>query len=229
MVYGAMFLYPDGINPHLILLAICITGLIVGFAGIRWAVGPDPDKEPSFWRYRQADKVRWLSNVKWPMPGWIATRLAIAVAAGVLVFVFAPRLLRVFVYAVANAPWLWFVAIGLASAGTLWILRIARADPEADAIMDLNEFMAKSNARARRGRRIAREIFGGAVFAPLLAAFLFVGAPNGPTAMFANPGPISLIVPGIGILGLVIGLLWMVRILRAHHEPEAKGWRYRDS
>ena len=46
--------------------------------------------------------------------------------------------------------------------------------------------------------------------------------------MFADPGPISLIVPGIGILGLVIGLVWMVRILRAHQEPEPKGWRYRD-
>ena len=64
MLFDAMFLNPDGINPSLILLAIGMTGLIVGFAWIRRAAGPDPDKEPSFWRYRQVDKVRWPSNVK---------------------------------------------------------------------------------------------------------------------------------------------------------------------
>ena len=97
MLFGAMFLNPDGFNPSLILLAVGMTGLIVGFAWIRRAAGPDPDKEPSSWRYRQVDKVRWPSNVKLPMPGWIATRLAMAVAAGVLVFVFrseAPQGLR---------------------------------------------------------------------------------------------------------------------------------------
>lgn len=94
--------------------------------------------------------------------------------------------------------------------------------------MDLNEFMAESNARARRGRRLSREIFGAALLTPAVVAFLFIAAPNGPTAMFADPGPIRLIVPGIGVLGIVVGLVWMVRILRAHHEPEAKGWRYRD-
>jgi hypothetical protein len=230
MVFGAMFLYPDGINPNLILLAVCITGLIVGFAWIRWAAGPDPDKEPSFWRYRQADKVRWLSNVKWPMPGWIATRLAMAVAAGVLVFVFAPRLLRVFVYAVGNAPWLWFVAIGLASAGTLWILRIARADPEADAIVDLDEFMAESNARAHRGRRLARAMFAAALMALAIPAFFFIAAPNGPTAMYLQEPPaLHAAIPFVGVAGIVIGLVWMVRIFRADPEPEnAKGWRYRD-
>lgn len=228
MLFDAMFLYPDGFNPSLILFAVGMTGLIVGFALIRRAAGPDPDKEPSFWRYRQVGKVRWPSNLKLPIPGWIATRLAMAVAAGVLLFVFVPRLLKAFGWAVANAPWPWIVAIGLASAATLWISRITRADPQANAGMDLNDFMAESNARARRGRRIARAMFGVAVFAPLLVAFLFVVAPNGPTAMFAGPGPIWVIVPGTAILGLVIGLLWMVRILRAHHEPEAKGWRYRD-
>ena len=183
MLFDAMFLNPGGFSPNLILFALGMTGLIVGFAWIRRAAGRDPDKEPSFWRYRQADRVRWLSNVKWPMPGWIATRLAMAVAAGVLVFVFAPRLLRVFVYAVGNAPWLWFVAIGLASAGTLWILSIARAAPEADANMDLNEFMAESNARAKRGRALGRMMIFGVLMVLAFTAFLWIAAANGPTAM----------------------------------------------
>ena len=231
MLFDAMFLNPGGFNPNLIVFALGMTGLIVGFAWIRRAAGRDPDKEPSFWRYRQADKVRWLSNVKLPAPGWIATRVAMAVAAGVLVFVFAPRLFRVFVYAVGNAPWLWFVAIGLASAGTLWILRIARADPEADVIMDLNEFMAESNARAKRGRALGRMMIAGALVVLAFTAFLWIAAPNGPQAMFLEEPQLhalAVAVPVVAILGIVIGLVWMVRIMRAHHEPETKGWRYRD-
>ncbi len=229
MLFGAMFLNPDGFNPSLILFALGMTGLIVGFAWIRRAAGPDPDKEPSFWRYRQIDKVSWPSKV--PMPGWIATRLAMAVAAGVLVFVFAPRLLRVFVSAVANAPWLWFVAIGLASAGTLWILRIARADPKADAGMDLDAFMTESNARAKRGRALGRMMIFGVLVVLALPAFFFIATPNGPRGMYLEepqPHALAVAVPVIAILGIVIGLLWMVRILRAHQEPEPKGWRYRD-
>ena len=161
------------------------------------------------------------------MPGWIATRLAMAVAAGVLVFVFAPRLLRVFGSAVANAPWLWFVAIGLASAGTLWILRIARADPEADAGMDLDEFMTGVERRARRGRATGRVMVFGAVVALAVPAFFFIAAPNFSNDGY-NYGWTAWIGPGIGTLGIVIGLVWMVRISRAHQEPEPKGWRYRD-
>ena len=133
MLFGAMFLYPDGINPSLILLAIGLTTSIVGFAWIRRAAGPDPDKEPSFWRYRQVDRVRPPLKFNWPTPGWVATRLAMVVAAGVLVFILlAPGLLEAFGYAAAYAPWLWFGAVALASTGTFWIFRIARANPEAD-------------------------------------------------------------------------------------------------
>jgi hypothetical protein len=133
MLFGAMFLNPDGFNPSLILLAVGMTGLIVGFAWIRRAAGPDPDKEPSFWRYRQVDNVRPPLKVDWPTPGWIATRLAMVVSVGVLVFVLlAPTLLEAFGVAVNHAPWLWFGAVSLASAGTFWIFRIARPNSEAD-------------------------------------------------------------------------------------------------
>lgn len=94
--------------------------------------------------------------------------------------------------------------------------------------MDLDEFMAESNARARRGRRVARQTFGAVVFVLLLTAFLFVAAPNSMGGqMGPGPGPIALVVPAIGILGLTVGLLWMVRILRADPDPDVKSWRYR--
>lgn len=131
MLFDAMFLNPGGFNTGLISMAIAMTGLIVGLLWLRRIAGPDPDKEPSFWRYRKVDKVRVPSKVnRLPTPGWIATRLTMVVAVGVLGFVLlAPGLLG---WAVAIAPWLWAAAVGLASAGTFWIFRIARADPESD-------------------------------------------------------------------------------------------------
>jgi hypothetical protein len=93
--------------------------------------------------------------------------------------------------------------------------------------VDLDDLMAESNARARRGRLLARQMFGGVVFVLLLAAFLAVAAPNGPSAMFNDPGLIAIAIPVVGIIGLVVGLAWMVRILRADPEPDAKAWRYR--
>jgi hypothetical protein len=93
--------------------------------------------------------------------------------------------------------------------------------------MDLeqfDDFMADSNARARRGRLLARQMFGLAV---LLAAFMYVAAPN-LTNSTPNAGAFTVAAPALGIAGLMIGFVWMVRILRADPEPEAKGWRYRD-
>lgn len=133
MLFDAMFLNPTGFNPQLLVLGIFLIGWIVGVAWLRRIAGPDPDKEPSFWRYRQVDNVRRPSKLNWlPTPGWIATRLTIVVSVGVFAFVLlAPSLLEAFGGAVAYAPWLWFAAIALASAGTYWIFRIAR-DPESE-------------------------------------------------------------------------------------------------
>lgn len=45
----------------------------------------------------------------------------------------------------------------------------------------------------------------------------------------AGSDRMSKIVIGAAVLIYVIGLAWMVRILRSHHEPETGAWRYRDS
>jgi hypothetical protein len=92
---------------------------------------------------------------------------------------------------------------------------------------EFNEFMEQSNARALRGRRLARLMFAAALIPLAVAAFFFVAAPNF-TGGFYDPGPIGLLVPAIGVAALVVGLAWMVRILRADPEPDAKSWRYRD-
>jgi hypothetical protein len=92
---------------------------------------------------------------------------------------------------------------------------------------EFNEFMQESNARALRGRRLARLMFAAALIPLAVAAFFFVAAPNF-TGGFYDPGPIGLLVPAIGVAALVVGLAWMVRILRADPERDAKSWRYRD-
>ena len=92
---------------------------------------------------------------------------------------------------------------------------------------ELDDFMADSNARARSGRLLARQMFGGTLFILLLGGFLFVAAPNTGNVRFFDPGPIAVVVPAAGILGIIVGLGWMIRILRSNPNPDAKAWRYR--
>jgi hypothetical protein len=96
-----------------------------------------------------------------------------------------------------------------------------------DASMDLDEHMARSNARARRGRRIARHLLAVPIFFAVCLMVLYAGQRN---YMYeVQPSPMSTLVFGVAVVIFVIGVAWMVRILRAHHEPEAGAWRYRDS
>jgi hypothetical protein len=92
--------------------------------------------------------------------------------------------------------------------------------------MDLNEFMARSNARARLGRKVARLLFAVPVFLVAFLVFIYL---NQPSFMYeAPPNPLSAILLGVAVMIFVIGLAWMVRILRSHAEPDSGAWRYRD-
>jgi hypothetical protein len=108
--------------------------------------------------------------------------------------------------------------------GSRWDSPIGRANPlqrrlEAyDADMDLDGYMARSNARARRGRRIARQLFAIPVVSVGIVAFLYLNQPN--TMYEAPPNPFSMILFGAAIVVFLIGLAWMARILRAHQERE---------
>jgi hypothetical protein len=94
---------------------------------------------------------------------------------------------------------------------------------------EFNEFMEESNARARRGRRLARLMFAAALITLGFPAFFFIAAPNGPQGMYLEEPPaLGVAAPVVAILGIVIGLAWMIRILRADPEPDSRSWRYRD-
>ena len=90
-------------------------------------------------------------------------------------------------------------------------------------LADLDELMAESNARARRGRASARSLFAAVLILLAFVAFLFLNMPN-----TFGPYLIEWIAPGLGILGILVGLAWMIRILRADPEPNSSAWRYRD-
>ena len=57
--------------------------------------------------------------------------------------------------------------------------------------------------------------------------FLFLSMPN-TTAPLFEPALTEWILPGLGVLGILVGLAWMVRILRSDPEPGSSAWRYRE-
>jgi hypothetical protein len=71
---------------------------------------------------------------------------------------------------------------------------------------------------------IAFAVFVGIVF----PAFLFLATANiglGPPPV--TDRPIWSYMPVLGVMGVIVGLAWMVRIYRADPEPDQHAWRYR--
>jgi len=61
-----------------------------------------------------------------------------------------------------------------------------------------------------------------------IVALLFVAAPHSMGGGPMGPvSPLTWIVPAIGVVGIVLGFLWMVRIYRAAADPEAHASRFR--
>jgi hypothetical protein len=52
--------------------------------------------------------------------------------------------------------------------------------------------------------------------------------PNTMGGGFFEPSLTEWILPGLGVLGILLGLAWMVRIFRADPEPDSSAWRYRE-
>jgi protein-S-isoprenylcysteine O-methyltransferase Ste14 len=95
-------------------------------------------------------------------------------------------------------------------------------------LAELDEFMAQSNAKARRGREIARGLVTAVLVLLAFVACLFLSMPNTMGGGFFEPSLTEWILPGLGVLGILLGLAWMVRIFRADPEPDSSAWRYRE-
>jgi hypothetical protein len=95
---------------------------------------------------------------------------------------------------------------------------------------ELNDAMARSNARARRGRVLARLMFTATAGLIGFGAVVYLLTPSCfMCPMYIEPqGPITDdTVMAFGLAGLAVGLLWMWRIVRADPEPDSRSWRYR--
>ena len=83
--------------------------------------------------------------------------------------------------------------------------------------------------RGLRGRRRARAMIVAGIVPIVVAAFLFIAAPNDIGPMTTEPPSLwtTWIVSGIGVAGVVIGLAWMVVIERRARRPEEhrSSWR----
>ncbi len=63
--------------------------------------------------------------------------------------------------------------------------------------------------------------------APLLAGFWYISLPG---FMFEPPPTlVSQALPWAGAVGVILGLVWMVRLSRMNPEAGERTWRYRDS
>ena len=45
--------------------------------------------------------------------------------------------------------------------------------------------------------------------------------------MFLEPPVWAKVLTALAVVGVIVGLVWMVRIYRADPEPDQKAWRYR--
>jgi hypothetical protein len=95
-------------------------------------------------------------------------------------------------------------------------------------LAELDEFMARSNAKARRGREIARGLVTAGLVVLAFVTFLLLSLPDPMGGPIFEPSLSGWILPGLGVLGILVGLAWMWRILRADPEPDTSAWRYRD-
>src|SRR5690349_19874503 len=79
--------------------------------------------------------------------------------------------------------------------------------------------------RGQQGRRIGRAMIGLTIVLVIVAAIVWVADPK---PMFGATIPSWPFTPPLlGVIGMIVGLAWMIRIHRANPEPDQHAWRYR--
>jgi len=78
-----------------------------------------------------------------------------------------------------------------------------------------------------RGRRLARLMLAIAIGLDTFVALLFLNAPHTMEPPYTEPpSVVGWLVPAVGVVANVLGLVWMIRIYPAFREPRAF-WRFR--
>jgi hypothetical protein len=114
--------------------------------------------------------------------------------------------------------------------GLVWMIRIHRADPEPDQ----HAWRYRSHdrraivhiTRSQWARLTAAGVMVLAV--PVAALAILIAAPGSFRASLIELLTGSLpIAPLIGVVGLIVGVAWLIRIARDEPEPDQQDWRYR--
>jgi hypothetical protein len=140
----------------------------------------------------------------------------------------------------SEPPRLWFVpvdvlfpltCIGGVAFGLAWMIRIHRGDPEPDQhawryrSRDRRSIVPHMT-RSQWSRLTAAGVMVLAV--PAAALAILIAAPGSFRASLIEVLTGSLpIAPLIGVVGLIVGSAWLIRIARDEPEPDNRGWRYR--
>jgi hypothetical protein len=82
--------------------------------------------------------------------------------------------------------------------------------------------------RLRRAHDLIQAELTIAFALPLIAGFLWVAAPGCMCPMFSEPPLITSLLPWAGVVGVIVGIVWMVRLSRPDPEAGERTWRYRD-
>ena len=83
--------------------------------------------------------------------------------------------------------------------------------------------------RLDRARFLIRAELVIAFAAPVVAGLLWVTAPGtmgGP--MFSEPPRFASLLPWACVVGVIVGIVWMLRLSRPDPEAGERSWRYRD-
>lgn len=86
--------------------------------------------------------------------------------------------------------------------------------------------LERRRQRLGRAHFLIRAELAIAVAAPLVVAFLYVAAPGFMGAR--EPWLLEQLLPWAGATGVIVGLVWMIRLSRPEPEGGERTWRYRD-
>ena len=88
--------------------------------------------------------------------------------------------------------------------------------------------MERRRGRLERAHFLIRAELVIAVAAPLVVAFLYVAAPGFTGGGWREPWLIEKLLPWAGVAGVIVGLVWMIRLARPEPEGDERTWRYRN-
>jgi hypothetical protein len=88
--------------------------------------------------------------------------------------------------------------------------------------------LERRQRRLRRAHVLIRFELVVAFAAPVAAGIMWMAQPGMIGPMYYEPPPFQWLLPVVAITGVVVGIVWMLRLSRQDPEAGERSWRYRD-